>query len=75
MKKMVTDKDASIQLFGTPDKTSALAQMRYRNTGPKFYKIGRKVRYCQDELDDYLNANAYVGTGLRATDAPEPATQ
>lgn len=34
-----------------------LAQMRYRGTGPKFVKRGRRVLYRWSDVRDYLDAN------------------
>ena len=34
-----------------------LAQMRYRGTGPKFCKVGRKVVYRWSDVKAYLEQN------------------
>ncbi len=39
-----------------------LSQMRYRGTGPKFCKVGRKVIYRWSDVRDYLDANNYQRT-------------
>lgn len=36
---------------------AGLAQMRYRGTGPKFCKVGRKVVYRWSDVRAYLDAN------------------
>lgn len=36
---------------------AGLAQMRYRGTGPKFTKVGKKVLYRWSEVRKYLEAN------------------
>jgi hypothetical protein len=36
---------------------AGLAQMRYRGTGPKFVKRGRRVLYRWSDVRDYLDAN------------------
>lgn len=36
---------------------AGLAQMRYRGTGPKFCKVGRKVIYRWSDVRAYLDAN------------------
>ena len=36
---------------------AALAQTRYRGTGPKFVKRGRRVLYRWSDVRDYLDAN------------------
>jgi hypothetical protein len=33
---------------------SALAQMRYRGTGPKYTRIGNRVRYRWSDVEAYL---------------------
>jgi hypothetical protein len=48
------------------DTTEAgLAQMRYRGTGPRFVKRGRRVLYRWSDVRDYLDANT-----LQRTDDP-----
>ena len=38
--------------------TGALAQMRYRGTGPKFVKIGKRtVRYRWEDVEAWIEAN------------------
>jgi hypothetical protein len=39
-----------------------LAQMRYRGTGPKFCKVGRKVVYRWSDVRAYLDANNFQST-------------
>lgn len=40
-----------------------LAQMRYRGTGPRFIKRGRRVLYRWSDVKDYLDANTMAMTG------------
>jgi hypothetical protein len=47
---------------------AGLAQMRYRGTGPKFCKVGKKVLYRWSDIRAYLNANT-----LQRTDDPRGA--
>lgn len=42
-----------------------LAQMRYRGTGPKFCKVGRKVVYRWSDVRAYLDANTLQRTDDR----------
>jgi hypothetical protein len=42
-----------------------LAQMRYRGTGPKFVKVGKKVLYRWSDVRQYLNANTCQRTDDR----------
>lgn len=53
-------------ILGTTE--AGLAQMRYRGTGPKFCKVGRKVLYRWSDVRDYLEANT-----LQRTDDPRGA--
>lgn len=54
------------QVLGTTE--DGLAQMRYRGTGPKFCKVGRKVMYRWSDIRAYLEANT-----LQRTDDPRGA--
>ncbi|MFE5409984.1 helix-turn-helix transcriptional regulator [Microbacterium sp. NPDC056569] len=51
----------------SPDQVAALlpvvtkgtlAMWRYEHKGPKYYKLGRKVVYALDELEEWLAASA-----------------
>jgi hypothetical protein len=44
---------------------AGLAQMRYRGTGPRFVKRGRRVLYRWSDVRAYLDANT-----LQRTDDP-----
>ena len=46
--------DPELDLLGPREK---LAQWRHKNTGPAYYKIGRKVVYRGSDLNDWLEAN------------------
>lgn len=39
------------------DSTGALAQMRYRGTGPRFIKVGKLVRYRDSDIKEWLEEN------------------
>ncbi|MEH3129151.1 MAG: DNA-binding protein [Mycolicibacterium neoaurum] len=39
-----------------------LATMRYRGTGPKFCKVGRRVLYRWSDVRDFLEANTVTRT-------------
>jgi excisionase family DNA binding protein len=41
---------------------STLAKRRLYNSSPKFYRIGRAIRYRQSDLDAYMAANAATST-------------
>lgn len=47
---------------------AGLAQMRYRGTGPKFVKRGKRVLYRWSDVRAYLEANT-----LQRTDDPRGA--
>ena len=40
-----------------------LSQMRYRGTGPRFIKRGRRVLYRWSDVSDYLDGRTYERTG------------
>lgn len=45
----------------------ALAQLRYRGTGPRFIRVGaRKVLYRWSDVNAYLDANTATQTGVGA---------
>jgi hypothetical protein len=63
------DTATAAQVAPVLDTTEAgLAQMRYRGTGPRFVKRGRRVLYRWSDVRDYLNANT-----LQRTDDPRGA--
>lgn len=41
----------------------ALAQMRYRGTGPRFVKRGSRVLYRWSDINDYLDGRTRERTG------------
>lgn len=53
-------------VLGTTE--DGLAQMRYRGTGPKFIRAGRKVLYRWSDVRAYLDANT-----VQRTDDPRGA--
>ncbi|MGB0508129.1 MAG: MerR family transcriptional regulator [Pikeienuella sp.] len=46
--------DAELNLIGDREK---LAQWRHKNTGPAYYKLGRKIVYRGVDLNTWVNAN------------------
>lgn len=50
--------------------TGSWAMHRFRGTGPKFVKIGRKVFYRESDVDNWLRENTYT----RTDDDPKEAT-
>lgn len=43
--------------------TQQLAQDRYRGQGPKFIRVGRRVRYRWTDVEAWLDANTRISTG------------
>lgn len=44
----------------------ALAQERYRGTGPKFVKLGARVYYMPEHIQQWLEANVHEQTSPAA---------
>jgi hypothetical protein len=59
----ITAADAAASLDMTEN---ALAKMRFNGDGPPFVKIGRRVRYPQSQLQDWLDARSYLSTSAAA---------
>lgn len=59
MTKLATPQDVASYLGTTPD---AIAQWRYRGTGPKFVKVGRSVRYRWEDVATWLDEQTRQGT-------------
>ena len=60
MQKQLFDNDRNYVL-GDPELTllgtkELLAQWRHRNTGPAFFKLGRKIVYRGEDLNAWANA-------------------
>jgi len=47
--------------------THTLYQWRFRGFGPKYYKIGRKVGYLEQDIKDWVGAQQHSGTNEYAT--------
>lgn len=52
--KVMTEKQAA-QYVGLSQRT--LQAYRFKRIPPTYIKVGRVVRYRQDDLDDFLEAN------------------
>lgn len=59
---LLTPKQAAEYLSTTP---GALSQWRYMSMGPAFMRHGRTIRYRQQDLDAFIEANL-----VATTDAP-----
>jgi predicted DNA-binding transcriptional regulator AlpA len=53
------------QLLGLKPKT--LARWRWKGKGPVFRKIGRKIRYARNDIEEYIASSA-----RRSTSDPGP---
>jgi predicted DNA-binding transcriptional regulator AlpA len=65
----ITAADASASLGMTEN---ALAKMRLSGEGPPFVKIGRRVRYCQSDLQVWLAARRYSSTAAVTASVSKP---
>jgi len=48
------------EVLDTPQTT--LANWRYRGGGPKFLKLGRRVKYRGQDILDYIESNTFGNT-------------
>ncbi|REJ06289.1 DNA-binding protein [Microbacterium bovistercoris] len=46
--------------------TGTLSNDRYLGRGPRFIRVGRKIRYARADVQAYLDANIHTRTDLRA---------
>lgn len=63
----VVDQDAAAHYLGDlPVRT--LESWRYRNTGPAYFRVGRRIRYRVADLDSWLEEQRITpaGGGLSA---------
>jgi hypothetical protein len=68
-KPVEIDTATAAQVARVLDTSKAgLAQMRYRGTGPRFIKRGRRVLYRWSDVQSYLDANT-----CQRTDDPRGA--
>lgn len=65
--ELLTDVEAA-ELLGLSRKT--LARWRWKGKGPVFRKIGRKVRYARNDLEDYIARSARCSTSDPGPEAP-----
>ena len=54
MAKLLTEKEAAAKLGW---KVSNLQQRRHRGLPPPYVKIGRSVRYREEDIEAYINAS------------------
>lgn len=56
----LTPEDLTSRFSGTNKQT--WAQHRYRGTGPKFFKVGRKVYYRPEDVQEWIENNLQTRT-------------
>jgi len=56
---LLTTREAAAYLKIQP---ATMEQFRWYGRGPRFVKIGRSVRYRQNDLDAYLDARVFTST-------------
>lgn len=44
-------------------RVTTLAEWRSKGIGPVFHKVGRAVRYTEEDVDAWLQKNRRTGTG------------
>ena len=59
--------EASDYMGGLSPKT--LQAWRFRGSGPRFFKIGRLVRYLKNDLDEFLKSRSRTSTSDHSGDA------
>jgi excisionase family DNA binding protein len=57
--ELMTTRQAAQYLKISP---KTLEKMRLEGGGPRYFKIGRVVRYSPDELEKFLRQNSYSNT-------------
>lgn len=60
-RRPLADPKAIAEFLGTT--TQQLAQDRYHGRGPKFIKIGNRVRYRWADVEAWLDDNTRISTG------------
>lgn len=56
-RKALTPQDCR-DIYGLNPGT--LANMRFSKTGPRYYKLGKKVLYRVEDIEQWLNANVVL---------------
>ena len=49
---------------------AALAQMRYKGTGPNFVKVGRRVLYRWSDVEKWIASSVYTRTDQSRSTVP-----
>lgn len=61
MREMVKEKDAAERLGVA---TGTLRNWRWAKIGPRYFKVGKSVRYCVADLESYINRSAVIPSVL-----------
>ena len=59
--RFLNERDVAREL-GIPSST--LRSMRFRDMGPRYFKLGRAVRYARVDLEDWLSQRVVVTGNL-----------
>lgn len=51
--QLISTREAAAKLGVSP---ATLVDWRFRRRGPKYTKVGRLIRYCEQDLVDFLQA-------------------
>lgn len=62
--------DPELSLLGSP---AALAQWRHRGEGPRYHKVGRRILYQGEALNQFLESCAVEPPGRRGHSAGSPS--
>jgi hypothetical protein len=63
---LMTARNAALYL-GRSEKT--MASWRHLHVGPKWTKVGARIRYSKDALDDFVKSGAAISARRRDNDA------
>lgn len=67
---VLLDPEAAARRLGLARQT--LARWRCEGRGPRFYKLGRAVRYGLRELEEFESASLLASTSARAAQGEAP---
>lgn len=56
-----TDTSGAAEFLGPGFTLKGLEAMRTSSTGPRYYRVGRKIRYTYADLTAWMNANPSDG--------------
>lgn len=64
-KKMVSASEAAAMFSTSP---GTLGNWRSKKVGPRFFKVGRSVRYRISDLENFFTSTPVLTVGCRPTD-------